>query len=171
MFDSLVQSTLEFVKTHQIWAPAIVFGLAFGESFAIISLAFPATVILVGIGALIAATDIPFWPIWAGAAAGASVGDWISYWLGYKFKDSARNIWPLSRHPELFDRGERFFFRWGVWSIFLGRFFGPLRAVVPLIAGMFAMPSIPFQLANVSSAMVWAFALLAPGFAALKMLH
>ena len=171
MIESFVHWTLEFVKANQVWAPAIVFGLAFGESFAILSLVFPATVVLVGIGGLIAAADISFWPIWAGAAAGASVGDWISYWIGYKLKDSARNIWPLSRHPDMFDRGERFFFRWGVWSIFLGRFFGPLRAVVPLIAGMFAMPSLQFQLANVSSAMVWSFALLAPGFAALKLMQ
>lgn len=170
-FESLVASALEFVKSNQAWAPFIMAFLAFGESFAVISLVFPATVIMVGIGALIGATDIPFWPVWAGAAAGASLGDWISYWIGYKLKDAARNIWPLSTHPQMLERGERFFFRWGVWSIFLGRFFGPLRAVVPLIAGMFAMPSLPFQLANVSSAMVWAFVLLAPGFAALKLIH
>jgi membrane protein DedA with SNARE-associated domain len=171
MFDSFVQPILDFVRANQAWAPFVIAFLAFGESFAIISLFFPATVLMVGIGGLIAAADIPFWPMWAGAAVGASLGDWISYWIGYKLKDAARNIWPLSRYPDLFDRGERFFFRWGVWSIFLGRFFGPLRAIVPLVAGMFAMPSLPFQLANVTSAMIWAFVLLAPGFAALKMFH
>ena len=169
--ESITASTLEFVKVHQAWAPLIVGFLAFGESFAVISLIFPATVMMVAIGGLIGASDIAFWPVWAAAAFGASLGDWISYWIGYKLKDSARNIWPLSKHPKMLERGERFFFRYGVWSIFLGRFFGPLRAVVPLIAGMFAMPQLPFQLANFSSAMVWAFLLLAPGYAALKLIH
>jgi membrane protein DedA with SNARE-associated domain len=169
--ESIVTATITFVKEHEAWAPLIVGLLAFGESFAVISLVVPATVALVGIGALIGASDIQFWPCWAGAAIGASLGDWISYWIGLKLKGAVRNIWPLSRHPDMFDRGERFFFRWGVWSIFLGRFFGPLRAVVPLVAGMFAMPQMQFQLANVSSAMLWAFVLLAPGFAALKLFH
>ncbi len=68
------------------------------------------------------------------------------------------------------ERGEEFFKRWGVWSIFIGRFFGPLRAVIPLIAGTFEMPWLPFQIANWTSAFVWAFVLLAPGAAALKFL-
>jgi membrane protein DedA with SNARE-associated domain len=50
--------------------------------------------------------------------------------------------------------------RWGVLAIFIGRFFGPLRASVPLVAGIFHMPYWTFQLANFSSAFVWAGVLL-----------
>jgi membrane protein DedA with SNARE-associated domain len=165
-----VEQILAFVKAHEVWAPVIAGLLAFGESFAIISLLIPATVALVGVGALIGASDIQFWPVWAGAAIGAALGDWISYWIGYKLENAARHVWPLSRYPDLYDRGERFFLKYGIWSIFLGRFFGPLRAVVPMIAGIFEMPHLHFQIANITSAMVWAFALLAPGFTALKYL-
>lgn len=159
---------VDFVKTHQAWAPVIVFLLAFGESLAVIGLFVPATFALVGIGALLGASDIDFWKVWTGAALGAGLGDWVSYWLGFKLEKAAKHVWPLSRYPDLYDRGERFFRRWGVWSIFLGRFFGPVRAIIPLIAGVFHMPAILFQSANWASAMVWAFVLLAPGFAALK---
>jgi membrane protein DedA with SNARE-associated domain len=38
----------------------------------------------------------------------------------------------------------------------VGRFLGPLRASVPLVAGILAMPYGPFQLANFASAFVWA---------------
>jgi membrane protein DedA with SNARE-associated domain len=165
------QQVLAFVKEHQTWAPAIVFLLAFGESLAVVSLFVPATVALVGVGALVATTDIAFWAIWLGAATGAGFGDWISYWVGFRLENAAKHVWPLSRYPDLYERGERFFRRWGVWSIFLGRFFGPVRAIVPLIAGVFEMPVVLFQLANWSSAMVWAFVLLAPGFAALRVLQ
>jgi membrane protein DedA with SNARE-associated domain len=168
--NMLVEQIIAFVKMHEAWAPLIAGLLAFGESFAVISLFIPATVALVGVGALIGASDIQFWPVWAGTAIGASLGDWISYWIGYKLENAARHVWPLSRYPDLYDRGERFFLKYGIWSIFLGRFFGPFRAVVPLIAGIFEMPHLQFQVANITSAMVWAFALLAPGFAALKYL-
>ena len=45
-------------------------------------------------------------------------------------------------------------------SIFIGRFFGPLRASVPLAAGIFEMSYWQFQVANFVSALVWSAALL-----------
>ncbi len=72
-------------------------------------------------------------------------------------------VWPLSRHPDLLPRGHRFFERWGFAGVFVGRFFGPLRASIPLVAGICSMPFIRFQLANVLSAVVWAAGVLAPG--------
>jgi membrane protein DedA with SNARE-associated domain len=166
----LVQQIIDFVKVHQAWAPLIAGVLAFGESFAIISLIIPATVALIGVGALIGASNIPFIPVWIGASIGAALGDWISYWIGLKLENAVHHIWPLSRYPQMIARGEVFFKRFGTWSIFLGRFFGPVRAVIPLVAGMFEMPFVPFQIANWVSAFVWAFALLAPGFTVLQYL-
>jgi membrane protein DedA with SNARE-associated domain len=162
-FETLKTATIDFVRDHQAWAPVIVAVLAFCESLAFLSLLVPATVILVGIGALIGATGLAFWPIWLGAVVGASLGDWVSYELGRYLEKGAHNIWPLNRHPEMVDKAERFTRRHGVWGIFFGRFFGPLRAIVPLVAGIFEMPRLLFQVANVASAMVWAFGLLAPG--------
>src|SRR5260370_6619217 len=69
-------------------------------------------------------------------------------------------MWPLSRYPEILPRGEAFVKKWGVPSIFIGRFFGPLRASVPLAAGIFEMPYWRFQIANWVSALVWSAALL-----------
>jgi membrane protein DedA with SNARE-associated domain len=60
-------------------------------------------------------------------------------------------------------RGVAFFERWGALAVFVGRFFGPLRAAVPVAAGICRMPWFKFQLANVASAIVWATGVLAPG--------
>lgn len=155
--------TTEFVRANQAWAAPIVFALAFGESLAFISLLLPAWAALVGIGALIGSSGVSFWPVWIAAAVGAALGDWLSYWIGRKFEHTVPHIWPLSRHPELIPRGEAFVRKWGMLGIFIGRFFGPLRAAVPLVAGMFEMPYWRFQFANVSSALVWAAALLTLG--------
>ena len=78
---------------------------------------------------------------------------------------------PLSSYPEMYDRGERFFRKWGFWSLFIGRFFGPVRGMVPLVAGVFEMNFALFFLANIASGTIWAFVLLAPGFAALTALQ
>lgn len=161
--DTLTTMLLDFVRAHQSWAPVIVGVLAFAESVAVVSLLVPSTVLLLGIGALVGASGLEFWPIWLGAAVGAILGDWLSYAIGYRFKHAALRVWPLSRHPGLADRGEQFFSRWGAWGVFLRRFIGPLRAVVPLTAGIFAMPMLLFQTATIASAFVWAFIMLAPG--------
>ena len=61
-------------------------------------------------------------------------------------------------------RGREFFEKYGAFAVFLGHFFGPIRAVIPVIAGMAAMRQIPFQIANVTSAFLWAGGVIAPSF-------
>jgi membrane protein DedA with SNARE-associated domain len=161
--QEFTESILAFIKTHEYAAAPIVFLLAFGESLALVALLVPATVILWGIGALIGATGLDFWPIYFAAVLGAGLGDWVSYWLGYHFHEQISRTWPLSRHPQLVPKAHAFFEKWGILGVFFGRFFGPLRAVVPLVAGAVQMPRLQFQLANWSSAVVWGFTTLGPG--------
>ncbi len=158
--DELARAVTGFVRDHESWAAPVVFALAFGESLAFISLVVPAWSALIAIGALIAMSDLPFWPVWLAASLGAALGDWLSYWVGFHFKDRIAGLWPLSRYPAMLPRAEKFVRDWGVPSIFIGRFFGPLRASVPLVAGIFEMPYWRFQIANFSSALVWAAVLL-----------
>ncbi len=162
-FDLYVHDVVGFVRDHAAWAAPIVFALAFGESLAFISLLIPAWAALVAMGALIKTGGLSFWPVWIAGALGAATGDWLSYWIGLKLEYSVQHIWPLSRHPDLIPRGERFVKRWGILGIFIGRFFGPLRASVPLVAGIFEMPYWRFQIANFTSALLWAAVLLTLG--------
>ena len=161
--QSYIGPLIDFVKANQAWAPAIIFALTFAESLAVLSLIVPAWAMIVAFGPLVGAGGIPFWPILIAAAMGAAAGDWISYWFGRYFKDSIGQIWPLSKYPDMLPKGHAFFEKWGVWAIFIGRFSGPLRASVPLVAGIVNMPQLKFQIANVVSAFIWAAALLAPG--------
>jgi len=166
MFDNLedhAHHLVEFVRVHQAWAPPVVFVLAFAESLAFISLLIPAWAALVGIGVLISSGNLTFWPVWVAGSIGAALGDWLSFWIGLKVGPAVAHMWPLSRHPELLPEGETFVKRWGALAIFIGRFFGPLRASVPLVAGIFRMPWLQFQAANFSSAFVWAAVLLTLG--------
>jgi membrane protein DedA with SNARE-associated domain len=162
---------IEFVRTHEPWAAPIVGALAFGESLAFISLLIPAWAVLVAMGVLIGETGISFWPILVAGAIGAALGDWLSYWIGIKVGPAIGNVWPLSRNPTLIPRGERFVTRWGPLAIFIGRFFGPLRAAVPLVAGIFLMPRWRFQVANFVSAFVWVAVVLTLGDAVGKLVR
>jgi membrane protein DedA with SNARE-associated domain len=166
--EGYATQVIDFVRDNRQWTAPIVFALAFGESLAFISLLIPAWAALVGIGALIASSGIPLWPPLIAGALGAALGDWLSYWVGGKMGPSVAHVWPLSRNPQLLPRGEAFVKKWGALGIFIGRFSGPLRASVPLIAGIFEMPYWRFQIANFTSAFVWAGVLLTLGDAGSK---
>ena len=161
--DSFVHSLMDFVTQNAAWAFPIIFIVTFGESFVFLSLAFPGTSVLLAAGALISAGALPLWPILIGAIIGAVLGDSISYWLGLRYGHLTETRWPFTTHPEILPRGYAFFERHGVKSVFIGRFFGPLRAVIPLVAGITRMPAGRFWVANVVSALIWAPALLVPG--------
>nr|ALS89394.1 SNARE associated Golgi protein [uncultured bacterium] len=111
---------------------------------------------MVAAGALAGSGVLDPWPVVIGAIIGAIFGDSVSYWIGLYFGDRVGRLWPFRTHPELLTKGHTFFHRYGGISIALGRFFGPVRAVVPLIAGMMEMPRAQFWLWNVASAFVWA---------------
>ncbi len=162
-FHQYTDALLGFVRQHAAWAPILVAALAFCESLAFVSLLVPTSTALVAIGALIGAGALSFVPIWMAAAVGAALGDWLSYWLGHTFETPINRMWPLSRHPDLLPRGHRFIAKYGIAAIFIGRFFGPLRAAVPLVAGILEMAWWPFQISNVTSAFIWAAVLLVPG--------
>lgn len=161
--EHLVRPTLDFISAHSEWAAAVMFVTAFGESFAFVSLAFPGTALLIAAGTLMSAGDLPYGPVVIGAIVGAVLGDTVSYWLGRRFGESIARLWPFSRNPDLLPRGVAFFERHGGKSVFIGRFFGPVRAVIPLAAGLMRMPSGPFWIANIASALVWAPMLLLAG--------
>lgn len=161
--QQLSHALMQFIETNQVWAIPIVFVLAFGESLAIISLVIPATAVLLGVGALIGLGSMSFLPVFIAASLGAVFGDFLSYWLGKHYHQKVISSWPLNKHPQLIYRAEQFFERFGILGVFIGRFFGPLRALVPLIAGTMHMPTMKFNLANITSAPVWAFIVLAPG--------
>ena len=61
-------------------------------------------------------------------------------------------------------RARLFFYRYGFASVLIGRFLGPIRSTIPTVAGVMGMAHGRFQLANVSSAILWMPLMLAPGY-------
>ncbi len=161
MMADLTQRTLDFLRDAPVFAPVLIFAVAFGESFAIISLFVPGTVLLFAAGALVVTGGLPAMPMLVAASLGAIAGDGISYWLGRQYADAIERALP--RYRPLIRRGFAFFARYGDASIVVGRFFGPARAFVPLAAGVLRMPPWRFWIANVGSAALWAPVLLFSG--------
>lgn len=166
--ESLLETTETFIRTHQAWAGLVVGLIAFGESIVILGLIIPATALMLVIGGLVGSGLIDPVPALAGAVVGAVLGDIVSYAIGRWLGPSVVHRWPLRHYRERVARVRLFFRKYGFMAVFFGRFFGPLRCTVPLVAGMMGMEQRRFQAANVASAVIWAPMLLAPGWIAAK---
>lgn len=162
--DAFISSIVEFVRVHQAWAAPIVFVLAFLESLAFLSLLVPATAILLAISALVGAAGVSFWPMWVAGGIGGVLGYSISYQIGDHLGERAFNIWPFRNSPDLVARSQSFFQKWGVWAVFIGHFIGPVRAFIPVVAGIYRINRVQFEIANVTAAFIWITSVLAPGF-------
>ncbi len=145
------------------WAGFAVFLISLGESLVVVGLFIPGTLVMFGIGSLVAFGAMDLWDTLLWAIAGAIVGDGISFWIGHHYRDHLRQIWPFSRHPEWFVRAEHFFARHGGKSVVFGRFAGPVRPIIPAVAGMMGMPPFRFYVVNVVSALLWAPSYILPG--------
>lgn len=163
MMEHLLTATLDWIAAHPGWMALLVFLTALSESLAVVGMLVPGAILMFGFGALIALGHMDFWSACAFAVAGAVAGDALSFWLGRTCHQQLRGLWPFSRHPDMLAQGEVFFRRHGGKSVLFGRFFGPVRAVVPAVAGMLDMPPGRFLAVNVLSALLWAPAYLLPG--------
>ena len=159
------QQLLEWVAANPHWAGVIVFSMAFAESLAVVGMVVPGVAVMFAIGALIGAGALDFQSMVIWSVLGAVAGDGLSFWLGKKYQRQLTSLWPFSKHPAMLEKGISFFQRYGGKSVVIGRFFGPVRAVIPLVAGMMNMPATSFLFANVLSALIWAPAYLLPGMA------
>nr|WP_228550697.1 VTT domain-containing protein [Endozoicomonas sp. OPT23] len=134
------------------------------ESLLAIGLLVPGVAMLFALAALAGSglMDMETMLVWA--FVGAVLGDGISFQVGAKLQTQVRGSWPFDKHPDWLEKGERFFSDYGGLSIALGRFVGPIRPIIPAVAGMMEMSPWRFYSINIVSAVPWAFLYMVPGF-------
>lgn len=64
------------------------------------------------------------------------MGDWISFWLGWRFKKPLHRWSFLKKNKALLDKTEHALHQHSMFTILVGRFVGPTRPLVPMVAGM-----------------------------------
>lgn len=163
LFTDYIQPFTFWLYAHPHWALFITFFIAFSESLAIVGSLIPGSVTMTAIGILAGSGVMRIDLTFLAATLGAIAGDSGSYILGYLFSDRLTNIWPFKRYPNWLDYGKDYFARHGSTSILIGRFVGPMRSIIPVIAGMMRMNRWHFLVANIISGVGWAFLYVIPG--------
>jgi membrane protein DedA with SNARE-associated domain/membrane-associated phospholipid phosphatase len=154
---------LHLLAGHPAWTLTVVFLAAFLEAIAFIGTFIPGSTAMFLAGALVGTGSLSLGWVFLWAIAGAVAGDGMSFWIGRRYKDRIVQLWPFSTHPQILDAGHRFFQKHGAKGVVFARFIGPLRAIVPVVAGMLGMTPARFYAMNVLSALLWAPAHMLPG--------
>lgn len=160
---SHLEALIAVLAGHPGAALAAVFAAAALEAVAVVGTVVPGSTVVFAGGMLVGLGALDFRWAFAVAVCGAILGDGVSYWLGHRHHEKLRGLWPLKGRAALLERGQAYFAANGRKSVFVARFLGPLRAIVPVAAGIAGMPARDFYVANVLSALAWAGVHLLPG--------
>jgi membrane protein DedA with SNARE-associated domain len=132
-----------------------VFLFSFAESLAIVGSLVPGGTVVIISGFLTVNHCFNLSALIVLASLGAIAGDTVSFFVGtkgaYLFHDD--NVWLKRSHLET---AESFFKEHGDKSVFLGRFVGIIRPIVPFVAGLSGMSIRKFMVWNVTSGILWA---------------
>lgn len=161
--EQIVENLLNWISANPHWAGLAVFAIAFFESLAIVGLAVPGWLLLVGVGTLIGNGHLNFWLISFASFAGAALGQIVSFAVGHYFNEKVHHWSWVQRHQSMLDRAEGFFKKHGFAGILIGQFIGPIRAVISLVAGILSMPVKKFIVAVLIATAIWAPIYMMPG--------
>ncbi|MNF28893.1 Inner membrane protein YabI [compost metagenome] len=153
-----------WLGAHPQWLGLAIFLIACIECLTIVGLLIPGVVLLFAVAALAGGGALELWPTLLLGYAGGLLGDALSYALGRRFHQDIRRLPFLRQHPEWLAQAEFYFQRYGVASLLVGRFIGPLRPMLPTVAGMLDMPLLRFIAVSLLAAAAWAVAYLLPGW-------
>ena len=117
---------------------------------------FPAETMLVTAAAVASHGKLSIWGVGIAAALGGMVGGMAGYLIGKQ--GGLRLLRRYGRKVRIDEarltRSRRFFERRGLWAVFLCRFIGWVRIIVPILAGIACMPFGRFAAANTAGSIV-----------------
>jgi len=156
-----------WLKDNPEWIALGVFGAAFIESFALIGVIIPGVVLLAVISGM-AASTLSVFELVLIAYVASFLADILSFLLGTGISKSIDKLWPFNKYPNLLVQGRRFVKRFGILGVFVGKFIGPIRPLLPLTAGSLGMNFKHFSIVEIFSSFLWALLYTVPGYYAGK---
>ena len=156
-----------WLKDNPEWIALGVFGAAFIESFALIGVIIPGVVLLAVISGM-AASTLSVFELVLIAYVASFLADILSFLFGTGVSKSIDKLWPFNKYPNLLVQGRSFVRRFGILGVFVGKFIGPIRPLLPLTAGSLGMNFKYFLTVEIFSSFLWALLYTVPGYYAGK---
>jgi membrane protein DedA with SNARE-associated domain len=169
--EDFVTQTFALVANNNVLAGLALFVLTLLEALLVVGVLIPIVGVMLAVGALVAQgvmhpVEAVLW-----CSAGAAVGDALSYMLGHRLggRHGARML--FSGRRRLFARAKLLARRHGAVAIVAARYLGPVRPMIPILAGMSRARPWRFHIASALTAPIWVVSLMAPGYFAVNNLQ
>ncbi|WON77661.1 DedA family protein [Serratia sp. UGAL515B_01] len=151
-----MEAYLQQLLTHSLALTLVVIVfVTFLESLALVGLLLPGTILMASIGALIGGGQVNFYMGWAACVIGCLLGDWCSYFIGRSFKEPLHRLSFFKKNKAMMDKTEHALYQHSMVTVLIGRFIGPMRPLVPMVAGMLDLPPYKFALPNIIACLIW----------------
>ena len=166
MFD--IDGVILWLQQNPEWVAWGLFFAAFVESFAVIGIFIPGVVLLAIISGMAASADMHIASVLIIVYSASCIADISSYLIGMRLNKRIDSIWPFKTNPGWLIKGKEFFKTYGILGVFIGRFIGPVRPVMPITAGSMGMKFKHFLAVDLFSGLIWAPMYSLPGYFAGK---
>ena len=152
--EEWLRQLLEWIPGGALYL-SLVGLVAYLESLPVVGLLVPGSTLILFSGFLSLHGKGDILSIVAVATLGAILGDLTSYFLGARNGQILLQSRPLQKRRKLVRKAEIFFSRHGGKSIFFARFTGPIRGLIPFIAGCARMRPGPLTVYVLISGPLW----------------
>lgn len=142
-------NTFLSVPQSSFTAYFLIFLLALIESLPLVGIILPGSMILMALGFAAASGFINPFYLYILFFLGSIIGDTLGFTAGRK------GLSLFRKDNSLIVRGKDFMNRHGAKSIFLGRFIGPIRPILSLVAGTLELPTYKFYAWNILATAIW----------------
>lgn len=155
-----------FAEQSLLYSLLAVALVAFLESLVLVGLILPGALMMAGLGALIGAGKLNLYQACLVALVACVLADWISFAIGWKFKNVLRRSRLIHRYRSWLDKTEYALHQHNMLAILAGRFIGPTRPLLPAVAGMLSLSPVKFALPSLIGGLLWPPVYFMPGILA-----
>lgn len=160
LVEQLARAAVSLIETLGYW------GIFIGMTIESACIPLPSEVIMLFGGFLVAVGTFNFWFVAAAGVLGNVAGSVLTYWIG---ANGGRSILlKYGRYvlinPEHLDKAERWFSRYGDWTVFFARNLPVIRTFISLPAGLARMNFAKFFIYTFVGCIPWNLALTLVGF-------
>lgn len=153
-----------WLASHPQWLGLGIALIALLECTALIGVLWPGVVLLFSISLLAGQSGMALWPLFLLCWSGTLLGNLGSFALGLRLQNNTRKLPLLRKHPQWLSQAQLQLNHYGSASLFLGHFIGPVRPVLPLLAGMLQLRWRTFAGIILPTTALWSFTSVLPGW-------
>lgn len=157
----MIDAILAWASEHREQAVFLVPLLAFMETCIGVGLIVPSLMIVVVTSVFYANDWASIWLMAAMAMVGSSLGDHAGFYAGRGIGRHIHGWRIIKRNAKRWERAEAMVRRYGVFTIFIGRFIPAIRSMVPAMMGVTRFDRLRYTLYDVAACSLWALGLVA----------